>query len=215
VLDYGPGPDLEQNWNRGFYATTVFQDSQGRTVLLGWISGFKPNRGWRGCMGLPRILTIDEDVNLIQTPIPELEKLRGNRSAVNDLVLDSEEKRLDEVNGDALEIIAEFEAGDATAFGLKIRQSTDGGEAITIRYQNGNLNVAGTDVPLDLAANSGRLKLQVFLDKSVLEVFINDGLTSVSQVEYAGQEDMGVSVFAEGGIANLKSLEAWEIKSIW
>ena len=112
-----------------------------------------------------------------------------------------------------MEILAEFEAGDAETFGLKVRQSEDGKNAVTIRYTNGNVNVAGTDVPLKLL--SGRLKLHLFIDKSVIEVFINDGVTSVTRVEYPGENDLGVSVFAENGKATLKSLNAWEMKSIW
>ena len=112
-----------------------------------------------------------------------------------------------------MEILAEFEAGDAKAFGLKVRQSQDGKNAVTIRYANGKLDVAGTGVPLKPV--SGKLKLHIFIDRSVLEVFINDGVTSVTRVEYPGENDLGVSVFAENGNATLKSLDAWDMKSIW
>ena len=63
--------------------------------------------------------------------------------------------------------------------------------------------------------SSGKLKLQVFIDKSVLEVFINDGEMSVSRVEYPGVNDLGVSVFAEEGEVTLNSFNAWNMKSIW
>ena len=114
-----------------------------------------------------------------------------------------------------MEIITEFVASDAGAFGLKVRQSDDGKEAVTIRYSDGHLNVAGTEVPLDLDTHSNTLKLHVFLDKSVLEVFINDGLTSVTRVVYPGEKDFGVSVFAENGRVSLQSLDAWEMNAIW
>ena len=84
-----------------------------------------------------------------------------------------------------------------------------------MRYSKGSLNVAGTEVPLALAPLSKTLTLHVFIDKSVLEVFINDGATSVTRVEYPGEQDLGVSVFAENGSATLKSLDAWKMKPIW
>ena len=85
---------------------------------------------------------------------------------------------------------------------------------ITIRYSSGSLNVAGTAVPLMLS-DSKTLKLHVFIDKSVLELFINDGVSSVTRVEYPGEEDLAVSVFAENGAVTLKSLDAWEMNPIW
>jgi beta-fructofuranosidase len=77
------------------------------------------------------------------------------------------------------------------------------------------LSVAGTEVPLKLEGDSKSLRLHVFLDKSVLELFINDGAASVTRVEYPGEKDLGVSAFAEGGSVTLKSFEAWEMSSIW
>ena len=217
VMDYGFGkhPPEDRSWTRGLYGTNAFADKNGRRILLGWICGFKPKRGWNGCMSLPRVLTLDKDHNLVQTPAPDLEKLRGKHHKIGELRLDSEAKRLDDVNGDAMEIRARFVAGDADAFGLKVRQSEDGKDAVTIRYADGKLNVAGTEVPLELDGHSKTLTLSVFLDKSVLEVFVGGGLASVTRVEYPGEKDLGVSVFAENGSATLKSLDAWQIKPIW
>ena len=216
VMDYGFGkhPPKDRSWTRGLYGTNAFTDKDGRRILLGWICGFKPKRGWNGCMSLPRVLTLDKDQRLIQTPAPELRKLRGKHHTIRNVVLNGESKRLGDVNGDALEIMAELVATNAKAFGLKVRQSKDGKDAITIRYANGNLNVAGTDVPLKLPSHSKTLKLHVFIDKSVLEIFINDGATCVTRVEYPGEKDLGVSVFAENGSATLKSLDAWKMKPI-
>ena len=77
----------------------------------------------------------------------------------------------------------------------------------------GTLNVAGTEVPLE--AGSRTLKLHLFLDKSVLEVFIDEGRSAVTRVNYAPAEDLGIVVFAENGGAVLKSLDVWSMNSIW
>jgi len=217
VIDYGFGrnPPKDRAMTRGLYGTNAFTDKEGRRILIGWICGFKPKRGWNGCASLPRILTLDKDQRLLQTPAPELAKLRGKHHTISDLTLTGEKRRLAGVRGDTLEIIARFTAADAKAFGLKVRQSDDGKNAITIRYADGTLNVAGTEVPLKLDGDSKSLSLHLFLDKSVLELFINDGATSVTRVEYPGEKDLGVSVFAENGGVTLTSLDAWEMKSIW
>ncbi len=59
------------------------------------------------------------------------------------------------------------------------------------------------------------LKLRVFLDKSVVEVFVN-GRQCVAQRVYPGlDESDGVSLRAQGSDAELISLNAWQMKSIY
>jgi len=59
------------------------------------------------------------------------------------------------------------------------------------------------------------LKLRIFIDKSVLEVFVN-GRQCVATRVYPGRDDsIGVSVRSQGSDAELKSLDAWQMKSIY
>lgn len=215
VLDYGYGGDVMPHYlSRGIYGTTVFTDPAGRTILLGWVSGFKAGRGWNGCMSLPRILRID-DGRLIQTPLPELEDLRGKHTYFENLKIHNESKRLEGIRGDTLEIIAEITGGDGAAFGIKVRCSEDGKQCLLIRYAAGILNAAGTEVPLELGEESKTLKLHIYLDKSVMELFLQEGNASVTRVNYPSEENLDVFVFAEGNIPIRISVDAWEMKSIW
>lgn len=212
---------------RGFYATNILFDSKGRCILFGWVSGFKneygqfyggagqaEGRGWNGCLGLPRILTLGPDGRPRQTPVPELQKLREKHVRVEALKLNRSDYLLDDVS-DTLEILANFEPGDTKTFGLKVRRSGDGKSAITIRYDGEILNVAGTKVPLKPGSEQKILTLHIFLDKSVMEVFINDGRECVTRVIYPGKNDLGIELFCEGGTTTVKSLNIWSIKPIW
>ena len=59
------------------------------------------------------------------------------------------------------------------------------------------------------------LKLRIFIDKSVVEVFAN-GKQCVAMRIYPGRDDsLGVSVRSQGQDAELKSMEAWQMKSIY
>ena len=217
VFDYGFGknPPKDRAWTRGLYATNVLVDERGRRIMLGWVCGFKPGRGWNGCMSLPRVLTLDEDLRLIQTPAPELRELRGEHRRIKNLSIASESKSIAGARGNTLEILAEFVPQDATAFGLRVRSSEDGQRGVTLSYAEGILNVAGTEVPIVPERSPQTLKLHIFLDKSVLEVFINDGLTSVTRVDYPPENDRGLAVFSENGAVTLKSLDVWNIRPIW
>ncbi len=215
TLDYVYGPQRPSLNHRGFYGTNVLFDNQGRCVLFGWVSGFKTGRGWNGCMSLPRIIRLDDNGNLLQTPAPEIASLRGKSLKAGKMVVASESKVIPGAEGDAIEVIAEFEPGDCKAFGLKLRCSGDGQNALVLRHDRERLNVAGTDIPIPLGDGPGRLRLHVFLDKSVMEVFVNDGRACVTRVVYPGQNDLGLEVFAEGGRATLLSLDVWQMRSIW
>ena len=59
------------------------------------------------------------------------------------------------------------------------------------------------------------LKLRVFIDRSVVEVFVN-GRQCVAMRVYPGREDsLGVSLRSQGNNAALKSLDAWRMKNIY
>ncbi len=59
------------------------------------------------------------------------------------------------------------------------------------------------------------LKLRVFIDRSVVEVFVN-GRQCVALRVYPGRADsLGVSLRAQGQDAKLISLEAWQMKDIY
>ncbi|MEO5997804.1 MAG: glycoside hydrolase family 32 protein [Chitinophagaceae bacterium] len=59
------------------------------------------------------------------------------------------------------------------------------------------------------------LKLRIFIDRSVVEVFVN-GKQCVAARVYPSREDaVGVSILSKGQNSELKSLEAWQMKSIY
>ncbi len=198
-----------------FYAPNCLEDGQKGRLLWGWVKGFKGGRGWNGCLTLPRVLTVGKGGELVQQPAPELEKLRGPalpRTA--DVRLADTGRVLDGVKGDTLELVAEIEPGDARRCGLRVRHSADGKQAVTIAYDGKQLDVAGVKAPLTLGPDTKTLRLHVFLDRSVLEVYAGQSVCVTAVID-AAAENVGVEAFAEDGTATLRSLEAWPLRSIW
>ena len=72
-----------------------------------------------------------------------------------------------------------------------------------------------TEVPLERGSGSGTIELRMFLDKSVMEIFANGGIASISRVIYPPREDKTLTVFAEDGSAVVRSLDVWQMKPIW
>jgi len=199
-----------------FYAPNGLEDPNGRRLLWGWINGFPAGRGWNGCLTLPRVLKLSPDGALLQQPAPELKALRDpNVTHINAMELGENPLSLSEIQGDTLEILAELEPRNAKAVGLAVRRSRDGQRAVTIRYDGEQLDVAGARIPLKLAEGKKTLRLQVYLDHSVIEVYADDGRACVTRVINANEEDLGIAAFAEGRGATLHALDAWRLKSIW
>ena len=59
------------------------------------------------------------------------------------------------------------------------------------------------------------LTLRIFLDKSVLEVFVNGKQCVAMRVYPSRADSKGVSIRSQGTSATLKKLDAWQIKSIY
>ncbi|MCC7374670.1 MAG: glycoside hydrolase family 32 protein [Verrucomicrobiales bacterium] len=199
------------DYGEAYYAPQCFSDQTGRRLLFGWIRGFPEGRGWNGCLTLPRLLSVSGGV-LTQQPAPEVEQLRGARHRLRGEALKGE-RRWAEARGEALEIEAIFERGEASAVGLRLRQSSDGKRAVEVRWDGKRLDVGGASMSLFGDLTGGRVEMRLVLDRSVLEVYAaGQCLTRVIPFE-AG--DDGVSVFAEGDGARITSLSAWEMNPVW
>ena len=214
VLDYAYGGEHPGQWtlnhhrprsmnfHRGLYGTTVFSDPEGRCILLGWVSGFKTGRGWNGCMSLPRVLSLTDEDRLVSAPLPDLAKLRqGDRACVENLVLRDETKHISGVRTDTLEVVAEIAPSNARVWGLKLAAPSSSDDSLMIRGEGNRLNVGGTKVPGIRFGEDGTVKLHLFFDRSVLEVFINDGTQSVTRVVYP-EERVGGASFRRGRHGN-------------
>jgi len=193
-----------------FYASNVLRDARGRWILWGWERAWVEGRGWNGCLALPRIVSLTPDGRLVQQPAPELHCLRRDRVSASDLRLSSGSHSLPQVAGDCLEVRARLEPAGAGAFGLRL----GGREDLTIRCDGDALDVAGTIVPLEEAGGVGPLDLHVFVDRSLLEVFVNGQATVSRWFEHLGALQ-GVEAFAEGGGARVASIEAWRLEPVW
>jgi beta-fructofuranosidase len=64
--------------------------------------------------------------------------------------------------------------------------------------------------PFELGAAES-LKLQVFVDKSVVEVFANDRQAVMRRIYPSRADSVGVKLFSKGGSASVRKLQAWDM----
>jgi beta-fructofuranosidase len=239
-------PEIQGKADLGntYYAARTMVDGKGRRILWGWIREGRSDAaqraaGWSGVMSLPRILTLGRDGTLGMAPAPEIVALRGRHHHFHDLPvlhrlsstpaasLESRQGALS-VQGDSLEIQAEFELGAAEAVGLKVRLAPHGEEQTSIAYDRTNSQLmvererSSLSREADRGAQSGplaldgneTLKLHIFLDASVIEIFANDRACLTSRIYPSRPDSLGLGAFGRGGAARLKTLDVWEMRSI-
>ncbi len=230
---FTPGTVGKTDWGPYFYAALTMLDDRGRRLMWGWIKEGRADQaqraaGWAGVMSLPRILSMDPAGRFRMAPAPELEALRDRHYAWTDVTLKPDSlAKLSDVSGNCLEIMAEIEPAEAGQFGFWTHSSSDKAERTLIAYDVTRqcLIVDRTSsslsplvdhdletVPLLLAAGE-LLKLHIFLDNSVIEIFAGNQACLTSRVYPTRPDSAGLELAACNGCARLRSLEVWSLKS--
>ena len=157
----------------------------------------------------------------------------------------NQETVLEAIQGNSMELMAEIDPKGASMVELNVLRSANAEEVTRITFlpERGlrDRSPSGRKRPLpgvisldntrssilpdvrtrspetaQVALDKGEpLKLRVFMDKTIVEVFVN-GKQCVALRVYPGRPDsVGVSLRAQGREAVLKSLDAWQMKSIY
>ena len=69
-------------------------------------------------------------------------------------------------------------------------------------------------MPAPLMENEDTLRLHVFVDGHIVEIFANDWVVYTELVTWSAA-DVGLELFARDGTATVRSLDIWEMASIW
>lgn len=224
--NYGP-------WMHGsIHAPSATIDDKGRYIAVyNMKEGIGVNHeGWDGVMSLPMVYSLAKDNSLRVQPVEEIEKLRfGPKELAARPISSNKEEVLRGIGGKAMEIKAVLRPGTAKEVGLKVLQSPDGGEYTVIRYTADNklsIDVSHASELKNLkprASETGPLvlekgeplELRIFIDRSIVEVFANGRLFLGVRVYPTKEDAGGVSLFSTGGDAELVSLQAWQMRSVW
>lgn len=228
-LDYG----------KDHYATVTWSDApDGRRVALGWMSNWQyaadvPTMQFRSANTLPREMGLfrapDGEVYASSAPSPGLEALRGKLAAKVKKTTVGRKARsfaLPSENGGICEILMDIEASKAKTVNVVFSNSQ--GEKVVMQYdpaaatlsfdrtQSGITDFsegfpAVTVTPTHEA--SGRIALRIFVDRSSMEVFGNDGEFVMTNLVFPRTPYTALSVSAEGGNAKIENLRIYSLKS--
>ncbi|MCB1128625.1 MAG: GH32 C-terminal domain-containing protein, partial [Verrucomicrobiae bacterium] len=208
-----------------FFAPEALVDDRGRQIMWAWLTDNPPGekeQGWSGVYGLPRLLWLGADGTLRMRPVDELQNLRGAGSLRTGLSVSAQRpRRLEGLPGRSCELGLTIDPATSGRCGVKVRTSPDGTEETLLYYdaEAGELvfdatrsGEAGRRVveraPFSLSPNEP-LELRVFVDQSVIEVFANERQAITRRVYPARPDSDGIVLFAEGGEALFRRVQAW------
>ncbi|MGI5430729.1 GH32 C-terminal domain-containing protein [Streptomyces sp. CA-179760] len=178
---------------------------------------------------MPVSVSLRPDGTLGVEPIAEAARLRGKQLArIRQTSIEDANRRLADVSGDMLDIEAVIDPGDATTFTLTVRASADGSEQTLLSYDTTEhrFSIDRSRSSLDPDVRKGvhggtvgldgeRLKLRVLLDRSMLEAYINGTNSLTSRVYPTRRDGTGLRLTAEGGTAQIISLDVWRMNGAY
>jgi beta-fructofuranosidase len=225
----------------GVHAPSAVADGKGGVINILNINDGKYSDDWDQLMSLAQRLTLGPDKRLRIEPVEAVTSLRGSHQQVGETVLPAnKEIVLEAVKGNTMELEVEIDPQLSRWVQLNVLRSPNSEEQTSITFYNYDRELAfwyhtqGV-VCLDGSRSSNlpdvwlrpperavierrqgeTLKLRVFVDRSVVEVFVNGRQYLAMRVYPGHKNSLGVSLLAQGQDAVLKSLNAWQMKSIW
>ncbi|MGF7400055.1 glycoside hydrolase family 32 protein [Thermoanaerobacterium thermosaccharolyticum] len=205
-----------------FYAPQTTIDKNGRIVMVAWMDMWETDlvtnrlgHNWAGAMTLPReVIKIGEEIYF--KPISEIVKYRKNEYSLQDIELNGEVNL--ETNGICYEIDAEFEPQDAYEFGVKVFKGKCEETVLlyncrerlfTFNRERSGIGPKG-ERKAEVELIDGRLRLNIFVDVSSVEVFINGGKKVMTGRVYPDSQSVNISLFSNG-LCKVVNFKKWDI----
>jgi beta-fructofuranosidase len=230
-------------WNCGVgYAPESLIDDKGRRIMWaalndartewGGLDEFISKHGWCGTMSMPRVLTLDENHNLLIEPVEELESLQYGHIQKKNLSVKNSEYKLDDIEGNTLELEIKIFPQDAEEFGVKVCCSPDGEEQTSIIYDMNDkkvrIDLSKTSLDKELMGGyyeahgylqeadleldpDEALDLRIFIDRSVMEVFVNRRLCLTHRIYPVRDDSKGVVLVSKGGSIKVPVINSWKM----
>lgn len=212
----------------GLLSPTIY-NHDGKTIALGIVPDKLPTAtnwrlGWAHCYSLPREWTLTADGTLLQKPYEGLTGMRTATAFSRSNFELSTPVELTPVSGRAVELCGTFEVNRST-FGFNVLKSGNGAAVISYNPASGEIVIDFSTLPRlindggaydgvyrcalpEKPAAGSTLKLNVFLDHSILDVFVNDKWATSVRVFPTDTNADTIEAFG-GASTKVIDLKAW------
>lgn len=226
------------DFGKDHYATVSWSDApDDRRTAIGWMSNWQyagevPTMQFRSANTLPRDLSLftapDGEVYLASAPSPEMKALRG-KPTVNVRNADIRKKAvsypLPAANGGVCEILFDINTRKSSKINLIL--ANNAGEKVVMLYdaaahtlsfdrRKSGIVEFSQDFPAVTVAptfeENGKISLRIFIDKSSVEVFGNDGRFAMTNLVFPENPYTSLSISSTEGNAKIYNLKIYPIK---
>lgn len=216
----------------GLLSPTIFQ-KDGKTIALGIVPDKLPGDrnyelGWAHLYSLPREWSLDTDGSLIQKPYEGLAAMRSETSFEKNAFSLNGTESLGNVAGRQAEIELTFTPGSGNC-GIEFFKS--GTKAAKVYYEASTSQVVADFTGINRWVNDGGvyngvyrmslpkrpasgepIKLHLFIDGSVIDLFVNDRYAQSIRVFPTDSDADGISLFATSP-SQVNSVRAWTLRA--
>lgn len=228
-LDYG----------KDHYATVSWSDApSGRRTAIGWMSNWQyaaevPTLQFRSANTLPREIGLfqgpDGEIYASSAPSPEVDALRGDLVKKAGKISAGKSPRtiaLPEANDGICEILLDIEAGKNSVTDLTL--ANEAGDKVVMTY-DANAHTLSFDRThsgvVDFSQDfptitvtpthetSGKISLRIFVDRSSIEVFGDDGRFVMTNLVFPTSPYSTLSVASNGGGARISNLRIYSLRA--
>lgn len=197
------------------YAGVTFSDipeEDGRRLFIGWMSNWQyaqvvPTYKWRSAMTIPRELVLKGN-QLYSKPVKEMEKIVGEATSVNGSEYQSDSTSYLVTIEDEIErAVISLSNDEGESFLIKINN----GQITTDRTRSGDASFSKEFAKVHDAKKIGSKvsKVQLFVDASSVELFVNDGELVMTELLFPTEPLKNISM------KGVRKFKVSEVKSIW
>ena len=222
------------DWGKDHYATVTWSNApEGRHIALAWMSNWEyannvPTQQYRSANSVPRDLslyTFNGETYMKCTPSKELLKLRDKAIKKRTFKVDRTYNmdKLFADNTDAYEIEMTIKNKNAEVIGFQLFNSK--GEEVEMCYnliekkfsmdrtKSGNVSFSKEFPTVTLAPieGSNEMKLRLFIDRSSIEAFGDDGRFVMTNLVFPSEPYNRISFYAKGGNYSVTSFTVYKL----
>ena len=229
-LDYGRDNYAGVTWSN-------IPKKDGRKLFIGWMSNWEyardvPTETWRSAMTIPRELKLkkaEDKYLLVSNPVSELSKYVSKTILKDTLKINKQKTIISKNEVDLSRLNLQFgiknlnenkytflfhnKFGDSLSFGLDNIEK----KYFVNRQKSGKVNFSDKFANTISKANkmnlSSTLKVQAIIDKTSIEIFYNDGETTMTEIFFPNQPFETLSVITSDEKLIIENLKIEEFKS--
>lgn len=218
LTNYSEFKEIDMGFD--FYAPQVFKHD-GRNIMIGWIG--MPDKddeyvtsqyGWMFGLTMPRVLEY-KDGALYQKPLEFIENLRDEK--IIDIVNKVEDNYTLKLNSKCVECKIELDINKIEELDIRFKFKD---EYISLLYDKkeqictvdrNNMELGGKGIRKFKLKSEDSMKLHMFIDNSIMEIYYQDGLETTTLMYFPKEE--GLEIEIKNNI-KINKLQAWNLRGM-